>query len=70
MDKLNFLIEFLGMLEPSTWVNEKGIKAWLWVPLLFLGFVFLRDGIRRGFFSLIRYGLTILTMAFAASSLL
>lgn len=70
MDKFSFLIELLGTLEPSTWVSERGIKAWLWGPLLFFGFVLLRDGIRRGFFSLIRYGLTVLTMVFAAFSLL
>lgn len=70
MDKLNFLIEFIGSLEPSTWVNERGIKAWLWGPILLVGFVMLRDGIKRGFFSLIRYGLTALTMIFVVFSLL
>lgn len=70
MDKFNFLIELFGALEPSTWISEKGIKAWLWGPLLFVGFVLMRDGIKRGFFSLIRYGVTVLTMAFAVSSLL
>ena len=70
MDKLNFLIEVLGALEPSTWVSEKGMKAWLWGPLLFVGFVLMRDGLRRGFSSLIRYVLTALTMAFAVFSLL
>lgn len=70
MEKFNFLVEFLGTLEPSTWVNEKGIKAWLYAPIFLFGFVFLRDGLRRGFFTLIRYGLTALTLAFAVFSML
>lgn len=70
MDKLIFLVEFIGTLEPTTWISDKGMKAWLWGVLLFLCFVFMRDGIKRGFLTLIRYSLTVLTVAFAVFSLL
>ncbi len=70
MDKLIFMVDFIGTLEPATWVNDKGMKSWLWGVLLFLGFIFMRDGIKRGLLTLIRYGLTVLTVAFAVFSLL
>lgn len=63
MDKLDVLTRFLGSLEPSTWITDRGVSAWLLVLLLFCGFVFLRDGMRNGALSLLRYVMGALAFA-------
>lgn len=55
MDKFSLLMDFLGSLEPNTWVSSSGIKAGPYGVLLFCLYVFLRDGITRGFWSLVGY---------------
>lgn len=55
MNGLSLLMDFIGSLEPSTWVSSRGIKAGPYSALLFCGYVFLRDGIQRGFWSLVGY---------------
>lgn len=69
MDKFNFLMDVVGSMQPSTWITDNGIPVWLYMSLLFCCFVLMRDGIKRGFFTLVRYVLTVGTMAFAVFSM-
>ena len=53
MINFSLLSDFLGSLEPSTWVSSRGFKAGPYAVVLFCGYVLLRDGIVRGFWFLV-----------------
>lgn len=55
MNKFSLLMDFLGSLEPSTWVSSKGIKAGPYAALVFCCWIFFRDGMRRGTWSIAGY---------------
>lgn len=55
MDKFSFLIDLIGSLEPRTWISSGGIKVGPYAALLLCGYVFLRDGMRRGAWSIAGY---------------
>lgn len=63
MNKFSLLMDFIGSLEPSTWISSRGIKAGPYGVLIFCAYVFLRDGMERGFWSLVGYLAAILAIA-------
>lgn len=69
MDKLTFIMDLAGKMQPSTWITNQGVQAWLLMVLVFVAFVFMRDGIKRGLFSLARYVTAASAMAFAVFSM-
>lgn len=69
MDKITFIIDFVGKMQPAAWITGQGVQAWLLVLLMFVAFVFLRDGIMRGLLSLTRYVTTAAALAVTGFSI-
>ena len=55
MNNFSLLIDLIGSLEPTKWISPGGIKAGPYAALLLCGYVFLRDGMRRGAWSIAGY---------------